>query len=392
VRSLVVALGILVVLVGAAAPARAEDVAAYEVEGDADAGGADPRVAALDEAFLSAVATAIQEVVDPETRKANKGVLDKEILSHARVWVAKFTVTKDETANGRRQLAVTVRVDRDKMRVRLAELNIATQAAGGGAAGPSAIVLVRIVDPDGFRASYGSKADKELPGLAALSAVLRGAGMTIQRAPPSATARPGGELPVDDDEADALAALALVDEVALANVTVGPAVQIRGIASVGVLVQARVRLVAKGKKVIGDSVATTAARGAEASVVRAAIEHALANAAADVVPPPKPTLGQSGGFKGDDSPIAEPGVVLVRVSPKTPYVLVAAELKYLAGAKGVTRAVLRRVSAAGWVIGVSTTESVQRVAAIARKAPTADSTSNVKVVGDLIELTLAGPP
>jgi hypothetical protein len=80
----------------------------------------------------------------------------------------------------------------------------------------------------------------------------------------------------------------------------------------------------------------------------------------------------------------------MRVPAKTPYALVAAELKYLAGAKGVSKAALHRVSPSGWVIGVSTAESVQKIATIARKAPTADTSVQVKVVGDIVELAITG--
>ena len=107
---------VLILLCLVAAPAWAEDIAAYEVEGESDAAGKDPRVAALDEAFARAVTSALGDVLDAEARKANKPVLDKEIIGRARLWVAKFSVTKDATDGGRRQLTVVVRVDRDKMR------------------------------------------------------------------------------------------------------------------------------------------------------------------------------------------------------------------------------------------------------------------------------------
>ena len=89
-----------------------------------------------------------------------------------------------------------------------------------------------------------------------------------------------------------------------------------------------------------------------------------------------------------DTPISEPGVVLVRLPAKTPWGLVAAELKYLQGAKGVKTAVLRRLSPGGWVIGVATAESVERVSQIVKKAPTAETTVKVKVSGDIIDVAL----
>ncbi|MDQ3298846.1 MAG: hypothetical protein M3619_19880, partial [Myxococcota bacterium] len=177
--------------------------------------------------------------------------------------------------------------------------------------------------------------------------------------------------------------------------TVGSPVAARGVAMPGVLVTAHIRLVGRGGKVVfttRQGTAVLAARGSEPSVVAAAIDRALVAAASDVVPPVKTSLGAAPVISGEDTPIGEPGVVLVRLSPRTPWGLVQAEQKYLAGAKGVQRAVIRRLSPGGWVIGVTTTESVERIAAIARKPPASDVTPRVKIVGDIVEVTLAGAP
>jgi hypothetical protein len=420
VRTLVLLTLLALVTPVAAEPAAPTgDLAAYEVEGDADATGSDPRVAALDEAFGRAVGLAVKDLVDAEARKANKTALDKEIVGRARLWVARFTVNKDETSDGRRQLSVTVRVDRDKMRARLGELKIPVvglqapvtpppEQAGGEKGGPppaigrGAVVLLRVMGGDGTHASFGPTADKDAPGLGALAATLRTAGYAIRRSPASGTVRPDGDLPIGDGDAEGLANEAKAEAAAVASVTIGGAIIVRGVATTALLVGARVRIVEKGKK-LGEGVAVAAARGSEPAVVAAAIDRALVAAATDALPnasAPRPIAGGGppfsppapGGFTGADTPIPEPGVVLVRLPPKTPWGLVAAELKYLAGAKGITRAVLRRMSPAGWVIGVSTTESVQRIAQIAKRAPGNDSTANVKVVGDIVELALGGAP
>lgn len=370
--------------------ARAEDIATYEMEGEADAGGSDPRVAALDEAFGRAAAQAVGELVDGDVRKANRSTIDKEIVARARLWVAKFTVTKDDTNGNRRELTVLVRIDRDKLRARLAELNIATAAAGEQPAsgGKSVVMLVRIVTPEGTRASYGAGAEKQLPGIGALASALRGAGMQTKRAPASGpAAKPGGELPFEDDEASALAAEAKADLAAVAGVTVGEPVIVRGVPAPGVLVTAHVKM-----KGMGHGMAVVAARGTEASVIATAIERALVAAASDVLPPAKAALPTAPTWNGDDTPIAQDGVVLVRLSPKTPWGLVVAEQKFLAGAKGVQRAVIRRLSPGGWVIGVHTTESIERIAAIAKKPPASETSAKVKIVGNIVEVTLSGSP
>ncbi|MCX5744636.1 MAG: hypothetical protein NT062_19270, partial [Proteobacteria bacterium] len=98
------------------------------------------------------------------------------------------------------------------------------------------------------------------------------------------------------------------------------------------------------------------------------------------------------GFHGDDTPVAAEGVVLVRVGVKTPLALVLAEQKYLLGAKGVSRASIRRLSPGGWIIGVTTTESAEKIASVARRPPTKDTRVSVRVVNAVVEVTLAGAP
>ena len=370
--------------------ARAEDLAAYEVEGDAPIGGDDPRIAALDEAFSRAVSGALGDVLDPETRKAQRALLNQHILGRARLWIANFVVTKDETRDGRRHVAVTARVDRDKLRARLSELGIAATAEPVRPHTRGVVVLLRITGPDGTRATYGAGAAKDLPGLGPLAAALRGAALTIKRPPVKGpAAAPTGDLPLDDAAAEALAADAGAQLAALAGVSVGPPVAVRGVAGGAVLVTAHVRVIERGAPAMGYGVATVAARGAEPSAVGAAIERALLAAASDVLPAAKQALTQGAGYAGDDAPLAEPGVVLVRLAARTPWAMVAAEQRYLAGAKGVQRAVLRRVSPSGWVIGVTTTESIDRIAQIARKPPAADTVARVRVVDGIVEVSVS---
>ncbi|MDX2091814.1 MAG: hypothetical protein SFX73_28390 [Kofleriaceae bacterium] len=385
---------ILAVLLALSSVAVAEDIVAYETEGDAELSGSDPRVAALDEAFARGVSLALADVVAADVRTARKADLDREFVARARLWVAKFQVTKDTTEGERRQLRVTVRVDRDKVRAKLAELNIATMSAGEASRGRSVVVLLRVSDPESIHATYGQGAEKDVAGLGAISTALRGAGMTTKRATAAGPiARVDGDLPLSDDEADSLAADAKADFIAIAGVSAAAPVPVRGLPIHAMLTTAHVRVLErKSRKVLGQGTAQVAARGVEPAAVAHAVDQALVAAFADVFPPAKPALAQSTGFTGDDTPLSDAGVVLVRLAPKTPWGLVAAELKYLQGAKGVQRAVLRRLSPGGWVIGVSTSESIDRVSQIVKKAPTAETSARVKVSGDIVDVTLAGAP
>ena len=379
-----------------ASTARAEDVVAYQADGDADAGAANAKVAALDEAFGKAVSQALNDLLDPEVRRQNKPVLDRELLGHARLWVTNYKVTRETVADDRKQLSVSVRVDRDKMRARLAELNIASKGAGDAPPpnAPSVTVVLRVATPDGLHATYGLAAEKEVPGLAALSSMLRRANMIVKRAPAAGpAARADGELPVDDDTGLALAAEAKADFVAIASVTLGAPVPLRGLDASGQLITARVRVIdCKARKPLGQGSVVSASRGTDPGVVGYAIDRALVAATADVLPQPAQKLSPAPVFSGTDTPVAEPGIVLVRLPRTTPWGLVQAEIKHLIGARGVSRATLRHVSPAGWVIGVATAESIDRVASIAKKSPAADTTVSVKIVGEIVEATLTGAP
>ncbi|HEX5060468.1 MAG TPA: hypothetical protein VFV99_13965, partial [Kofleriaceae bacterium] len=247
--------------------AHAEDVVAYQAEGDAPTASADARVMALDEAFAHAVGNALADLVAGDVRTARKGELDREIVGRARLWVAKFAVTKDETVDNRRELTVSVKIDRDKMRARLAELKIATKDAGTATepapAQRTATILMRLALPAGVRAVYGPNAVQDAPGLIALTNLLRNAGFAVRRAPASGPApRADGDLPLSDEEADALANEAKADVMAIAGVSLGPPVVVRGQPTNAALVTAHVRIVdRKDKKVLGQGAAAAAARG-----------------------------------------------------------------------------------------------------------------------------------
>lgn len=385
---------IVAMLAAASQPVHAEDVAAYPAEGDADAGADGARVAALDEAFGKAVAQAVGELVDGDARRQHKPVIDRELLGHARLWVTKFTVTKESVTDDRKRVSVSVRINRDKLRARLTELNIPTKADAATAGAQTVTVLLRVASPDGVQATWGLAAEKDVAGLAALSGALRRANLVIKRAPASGpVARANGELPLDDDTAEALASDARAELVAIAGVTVGAPVLLRGVPGSGVLVTAAVRLInRKAHKAMGQGTVVKVARGTDPGVVGRAIDHAVAAAIGDVLPQPTQRLDQVQLFTGTDTPAGEPGIVLVRLARSTPWGIVQAEIKHLTGARGVSKATLRHVSPSGWVIGVATSESIDRIASIVKKPPATDTSVSVKVVGSLVEATLSGAP
>jgi hypothetical protein len=250
-----------------------------------------------------------------------------------------------------------------------------------------------VAAPDGVHATYGRAAEPDVAGLAALSGALRRASYAIVRAPASGpAARAEGDLPLDDDAAEALAADARPALLAIAGVTIGAPVPLRGIDASGVLVTAHVRLIdRKAHKALGQSMVIGGSRGVDPVVVGAAIDRAVVAAVGDVLPRPANQAQAPVAMpSGEDAPIAEPGVVLIRLARATPWGLVQAELKHLIGARGVSSATLRHVSPAGWVIGVATSDSIDRVAAIVKRPPAADLTASVRILGSVVELALAG--
>jgi hypothetical protein len=365
----------LVLLAALASPALAEDVVAYEAEGDAPTGSADPRVTALDDAFAHAVTAALADVVAPDVRAARKGDLDREIIGHARLWVTKFSVTKDETDDARRQLIVSVKIDRDKLRARLGELDIATVDGTAVAPGAKSVtILVRVASEGGVQ--------KDL-GVASLTTALRGAGMLVKKAPANAPDT------IDDATAVQLAEQAKADEVLVGGVTVGAFVPVRGQTQPAALVSAKLRMLDHGKA-IAQGTAISAARGEDG--IAYAVDRALGLAVTDVLPPVPQKLGPAGSFTGDDTPIGDAGVVLVRLPAQTPFSMVLEEQRYLAGARGVRGASLRRLSPGGWVLGVSTELPIEKIAAIAKKPPATDTSAAVKIVGDVVVVALSGSP
>jgi hypothetical protein len=383
--------GVLLAVLLCAAPAMADDVIAYEAEGEAAAAGSDPRVSALDDAFARAVTSALADLVQGDVRVAHKGELDREIVGHARLWVKSYAVTRDEVNDARRQLVVTVRIDRDKLRTRLGELGVATVATIAPpeqtAQARSVVILLRVTTPHGMQTNFAEGSEKDTPGLAALTSALRAAGFAVRRSPAEGVSHVDTELPVSDDEADAITGDAKADLAVVAAVTVGVAVPARGQPKDAALVNARVRLV-DHRKAVGQGSAIAAALGEEGTGY--AIDRALTGALGDVLPPVPRKSPPVGGYHGEDAPLAEPGIMLVRLPAKTPWRLVLEEQKYLAGAKGVRAATLRRLSPRGWVIGVATGEPIERIAQVAKRAPTADSSAAVRIVGEIVELNLTG--
>ena len=173
-------------------------------------------------------------------------------------------------------------------------------------------------------------------GSAASPTLLRDAGMAVRRAPDSGTVAADGDLPISDADADALADAAKADLVAIAGVTVGEPVAVRGQPQPAVLVTAHVRLIDRAAHaLVGQGTAIAAARGRRSALRDRS--RARRRRAPTSCRPRRRSSRQAGAFTGDDTPFAEPGVVLVRLSSKTPFAMVLAEQKYPRRCEGRAR-------------------------------------------------------
>ena len=117
----------------------------------------------------------------PDVRAARKADLDREIVGARAAVGREVHRDPDDTDDARRQLVVSVRIDRDKLRARLAELNIATArpalAVATGTA-KTAAVLVRVTMTGSAGSPGPTRSDLGVP---ALTGALRAAGIVVRR-------------------------------------------------------------------------------------------------------------------------------------------------------------------------------------------------------------------
>lgn len=381
-------------LVGLATVAWADDVASYQVSGRAPSVVSDPRTAALDDAFARAARAALVDMVAAEQRASHQGDLDREIVARARRWVTTFSVTKDVATSGRRELVVAVSIDRDKIRNRLDELHIGLTPRAQPSI-PTIAIDVRVSAPVGVRT-----ADVVAAGFEAMTAVFRSGGLTV-RGGPLRRSRGDGAVP---EQAGAGGGKLGADLAVAAEVIVGTPAFVRGQARGVVLVTANVRvsdrrsveLQRTADRTAGRMVAQeSAAAAAPADDPPSGAKRALTSAATAVLPRLPANLvppAQRHDKRDKRDPVGDSGVVLVRLSPGTPYATVVAEQQLLAGAKGVREASVRRLSSRGWVIGATTDQSIDRIAQVAAQPPSNDVQVGVKIDGGIVDVTVSEVP
>jgi len=401
----VIAVALAVVAV-AAGPALGDET--YHVDGEADAGGTDPRVAALDVAFAAATREALADLVAPADLKAHKADLDREVVGRARKWVASYKVTSEVTAGDVRKLVVDVKIAVDKLTARLGELGVAVVADSGGdgavpdptavagaGRGKKATVLLRVDTPRSVIASYGAAAERDVPGLASLTAAVRAAGWQPVSAPASGPAARQGDELLGDDSARALAGSAGADLAVVVGVYVDASGEVRGTSEHGALARARVRVLDRAGGLVGDGTALGGAHGTDDGAMAAA---AIATASVDAFADARPA-GSSTGAGPVAAVTAGTDEVLIEITARDkrdapPWSMVRAIRDKLAGGKGV-RVSIRRLAAREVVLGVSGGgRGADKLARDIRdlEHKISDTSFATKVAGNVVEVRVSGSP
>ncbi len=395
-------------LVAAAMPGVAaadEDFDDLTVEAEADAGASDARVVALDGAFANAVNKSVEDLADRKQLAAKRADYEKEIVGRARLWVASFSVTRDQVVDGRRRLTVNVRIDQRKLGLRMQQLGIiqtvpdgdgSGSVPGAGVAtvdGTSVTLLARALSPTAVRANYGATASK-LPEFEGFKAALAGRGYRLRPTPaagPAATR--AGEIPMNDTAALAFAGDAKADSALIVGLEVLEPTAIRGAVGVYVVAHARARwLQRKSGNAIVDLQRTVllphAADEDGDKAGRQAIGEVLLALQAATTPPR--SLGAAPLLARDvPTVVAGDGQVAVIVSRAAPAAVVAALVKALNGQSGNTNVALAQLSPAGYVVMVTTGQSLSKIAGQVRKITALDRTISADVKGNVVRAVVS---
>lgn len=425
--ALAAALATFAALAAAPSAALAEDIQTFEVTGEADAAASDSRGVAVDSAFARATEEALDDLLPRAVRTEKRAVINKEVIGRARRWVSSYKVTGDEQSGGKRQLTVSVRINREALSARLVELGLAAATAappdgdprpsddgpitspgnpGGSSdpadpgnpagadplltpsssadprwAGRTATLLLRARRQAQALATFGVSGDGKAPGAALATALMSERGLVVK---PASLAGPSprleGELPLDDGQARALAGAAKAELAVVVGVELSERQYVRGVPTPMVLATASARVVARAEGAEGEGRGSAVAIAGDGD--RQAIERAVATAVGAALPTTAAGRAAAPELTRDDQPLpALEGGAWVRLGAHTPWSVVSALMRHFAKQQGFT-AELRRLSPAGYLVLVRSDKGVERAAAIARSLPLPEGSGALKVRSD----------
>jgi hypothetical protein len=349
------------VLLAMAAPAAAEsDAGVHQVLGQGPLTASDPRVAALDDAFVAAVRLALAEVAAPDALAGKDADVAREVIGRARRFVARYVVDSERDVDRRHEVRTTVYVDLAKLVAQLQALGISDAAVpralvtGPATHGPRrATLLLRVRTPSGVEATYGARASTVLAATALGGEFSRRGWVQVPASAAGPAASELGDLPLDVDAARALAGDAKAALAVVMGAEVSAAARVRGVPGRAVRAQAWATVidVAGARALSATATAVGAAVGVDtadtsARAIAAAGQRALADAAplraAEVAAP------GSAATAGD-------GEVLVTLRGGA-WSGARAVLAMLGKRKGVGGASIRRVGATDLVLVATTAE------------------------------------
>lgn len=417
--ALAAALATFAALAAAPSTALAEDIQTFEVTGEADAAASDSRGVAVDSAFARATEEALEDLLPKAVRADKRAVLNKEVIGRARRWVSSYKVTGDEQSGGKRQLTVSVRINREALLARLVELGLAAATAAppddgpitspGNPGGPSdpadpahpgadppitpsssadprwagrtATLLLRARRQAQALATFGVSGDSKAPGAALATALMSERGLVVK---PASLAGPSprleGELPLDDGQARSLAGAARAELAVVVGVELSERQYLRGVATPMVLATASARVVARAEGAEGEGRGSAVAIAGDGD--RQAIDRAVATAVGAALPTTAAGRAAAPQLTRDDQPLPVlEGGAWIRLGAHTPWSVVTALMRHFAKQQGFT-AELRRLSPAGYLVLVRSDKGLERAAAIARSLPLPEGSGALKVRSD----------
>jgi hypothetical protein len=360
---------VLVLLIAAApAQARAQQTVRLEASGQAAVGQSGARTMALDSAFAAAVGRALQTLLSPAQRAQHEAALRESVLRRARLFVASYQVVAERSQDGRVQVDISASIDLDRLRQTLSGIGItvaATPAVAPSAPGdrPRVAVLVGTDDGNQPQSTFGPGAgDGGAAGRSAVEGLRQEGFEALVPVPGGPAPEPGGELPIGEDAAVALARQGGAGAALVIGVAVRADGRIRGTRYQGAAGTARVRLVDAGAgQPVARAEVTGGGHGEDQAAALAAAAAALGGAAVRAV-------ARELAGRWPLSVPREEGL-LVRVRGAAEWRPVALIVEQLSRTPGITQVVTRMARQGEIVLAVQTALDAARVSAAVRAAP-----------------------
>lgn len=378
----------------AAAGERATDLV---VSGAAEGHGEEARTRALDRAFAAAVEQAVDDLLPPEAVASSRDRLASQVIRRARLYVASYRVIDEGVAEGETQVEVATRIDVAALRGALAELGLSATGAAAAApvaasatsgARPKLVLLVAVSEPGTQRTSFGTTGDEQIESYRAIARALEERGFELVSAAGTRVDRAAlGEQGAGTVLADA-SALDLARKLGAGGaVIVGLAARqdgrIRGTSFLGAQARGVARVLeAGGGRTLATAEADEATWGASAA---SAAESGLRQAAESLAPQLAAAVSRQwpaarGNLDSDR--------LAVRIRGASSWSPVAAIIRQLALAHGVSAVHPTDVRGGEVLLGIETSLPVAKIVGLIRRTSLGSGSLSARVSGDGVLVTV----